>query len=123
MSRYAHVVLAYEDAYPDPIVGKEGDVFLLGGRYDANYPEFFWATAADDRCGWVPKAFLRQNGDFGRLLRDYTARELTVDRGEMVEIIEEVGGWFWAATNDRHQGWIPSRSVTQPTGRTRLASM
>jgi len=123
MSHYVHVILAYEDAYPDPITGKEGDVFLLGGRHDASYPEFVWATAADDRCGWVPKAFLRQNGDFGRLLRDYTARELTVDRGEMVEIMEEVGGWLWVATSDGHQGWIPSRSVAQPAGRAMLAPM
>lgn len=123
MSRYVHVVLAYEGSCPNPITGKEGDVFLLGGRHDANYPEFVWATAADDRCGWVPKSFLRQNGDFGRLLRDYTARELTVDLGEMVEILEEVGGWLWVATNDGYQGWIPSRSVGQATSRAKLASM
>jgi hypothetical protein len=122
MSRYARVVQAHNDCCPDPISGKEGDVFLLGGRHSADYPDFVWATAADNRCGWIPKTFLQQDGDFGRLVRDYTAREVAVAMGEVVEILEEIGGWLWIATHDGREGWIPAKSVSYLRDRARLAS-
>ena len=110
MSRYARVITAYENAYPDPISGERGDVFRLGQK-DEHYPEFIWATAADGRRGWVPQSYLRRNGDHGRLIRDYTAQELTVDEDELVEIQDAIGGWVWVATADGYQGWIPAGSV------------
>jgi hypothetical protein len=122
MSRYVRVVQAHKDSCPDPISGKEGDVFLLGGRHSADYPDFVWAIGADDRCDWIPKAFLQQDGDFGRLVRDYTAREVTVAVGEVVEIFEEIGGWLWIATHDGREGWIPAKSVAYLRDRARLAS-
>ena len=122
MSRYARVVQAHNHSCPDSVSGKEGDVFLLGGLHSAEYPDFVWATAADNRCGWIPKAFLQQDGDFGRLVRDYNAREVVVDMGEVVEILEEIGGWLWIATDDGLEGWIPAKSITYLAGRARLAS-
>lgn len=116
MSRYARVIVAYEDAYRDPICGKRGDVFRLGHKNERD-PEFIWATAADGRCGWVPQAFLRRDGDLGRLIRNYTAQELTVDEGEIVEIQDAIGGWLWVATADGYQGWIPASSAKLGTDR------
>lgn len=122
MSRYARVVQAHKDCCPDSVSGNEGDVFLLGGRHSADYPDFVWATAADNRCCWIPKAFLQQDGDFGRLVRDYIAREVTVAMGDMVEILEDIGGWLRIATHDGREGWIPAKSVTYLGERARLAS-
>lgn len=91
--------------YPDPIRGTVGDRLALGRR-DDEYPGWIWAEA-DGRAGWVPESWLRIEGESGILLRDYTAAELPLEPGDVVngDLVE--GGWLWSTTAGGQAGWAP----------------
>ena len=106
---------AYRSAYPEPIAGKAGDALELGGR-DDQWPAFVWAKAASGREGWVPDAYLEITGSSGRLTRDYVARELTLEDGAVVEVLEETGGWAWCRSDDGELGWLPLTHLASVDG-------
>ncbi len=101
---------AWTAVYADPIGGAAGDVLEVGRR-DEEWPVFLWCRAADGREGWVPEPFLALDGPRGRLVRDYSARELTVARGDEIRALEEVGGWARAEAPDGRTGWVPVRAL------------
>jgi hypothetical protein len=105
------VVREYMAQYPDPITVREGDRVQVGTD-DPEYPGWWWCTGPDGRAGWVPEQLLRREGQEGFMLRDYTARELSVRRGAEVTVGEAMSGWVWAATADGLAGWIPMRCIT-----------
>lgn len=92
--------------YPDPVHGAAGDRLILGRR-DDEFPGWIWATATDDRAGWIPESWLRIEGENGILLRDYTAAELPLEPGDVVsgEFVES--GWLWATDAGGREGWAP----------------
>jgi hypothetical protein len=45
------------------------------------------------------------------MLRDYTARELSVQAGADVINGEAINGWVWVTDADGHAGWIPETCV------------
>ena len=77
------------------------------GRRDDEYPGWVWATAADDRAGWVPESWLRVEGERGVLLRDYTAAELPLTPGDEVSGELVLNGWLWAMNAAGERGWVP----------------
>jgi hypothetical protein len=106
-------VKAWEVHYPDPITGQAGDRLALGRR-DDEYPGWIWATDAAGRAGWVPESWLRVAGENGILLRDYTAAELPLSPGDVVNGDLELYGWLWATAGDR-TGWAPLDCLDQIT--------
>ena len=44
-------------------------------------------------------------------LRDYDSTELTVGRKEILDVLDEVGGWYLCRTQSGMSGWVPSTSV------------
>lgn len=97
--------------YANPIGFRRGDVVQLGER-DTEWPAFAWTTTSDGNAGWGPVDWLRPIGD-GRaeVLRDYTARELDADSGDTVELIDELGGWWWSRAADGREGWLPADAL------------
>jgi hypothetical protein len=45
------------------------------------------------------------------MLRDYTARELSVRAGAEVTVGEVISGWVWASDADGRAGWIPETCI------------
>jgi hypothetical protein len=45
------------------------------------------------------------------MLRDYTARELTVGPGAEVAAGETMAGWTWVTTTDGRSGWVPNTAL------------
>jgi hypothetical protein len=64
----------------------------------------------------VPEHFLTLRGDQAESLRDYSARELCVDEGDLVTLVEELLGWALVHTESGFRGWVPrdhlARSVS-----------
>ena len=108
-----HVTTARVSAYPDPLVLTDGEQVSLGA-YDTMWPNFVWCTTRQGKSGWVPEAYLAQQGTTGILLREYDATELSVDVGEELTIFDEEGGWFWCANHDGQRGWVPAENVVVP---------
>jgi len=63
--------------------------------------------------GWVPKIFLESTSELGqyKFLKDYNARELTVDEGQEVIVLDEESGWGWVRTPLGDEGWIPLKNL------------
>lgn len=58
---------------------------------------------------WVPAQVIEWIGDGnGRALEDYTARELDVNEGDVLNGLREVNEWRWCfKSSDRLSGWVP----------------
>lgn len=109
----ARVLKSYHLQYPDPIEVRRGDDVLLG-MTDPEFPGWIWATStASGKAGWVPEEFLTIEDDHGTARRDYSARELTVDEGQVVEVIEELLGWAFVETEPGCSGWVPQGHLSR----------
>jgi SH3-like domain-containing protein len=96
----------YVAQYPDPITVRAGDRVSVG-KDDPEFPGWRWCTGPDQRGGWVPDQLLHRDGSDVRMLRDYTARELSVRAGSEVVIHDRMAGWLWVGDADGNEGWIP----------------
>jgi SH3-like domain-containing protein len=100
------VVKAYRAQYPNPIAVHQGDRVRVG-KPDSENPAWRWCTGPDGREGWTPESFMRVNGEAGDMLRDYSARELTVEAGSEVSVHETQADWAWVTGPDGRSGWVP----------------
>ena len=104
------VLRSYTPQYSDPITARAGDRVLVGAD-DPEFPGWLWCTGPDGRAGWVPEPFLRREGSEAVLLRDYTARELSVEAGARVVVHHAVSGWAWVTGSDGRADWIPQTCI------------
>lgn len=101
------VVRSHAASHSDPISLEPGDRVAVGRRSE-EWPAFMWCAGPDGREGWVPDTVLSPAGPhLATAVRTYEARELTVEAGEQVEVVEAVGGWSWCLTDGGSSGWLP----------------
>jgi len=56
----------------------------------------------------VPKQIIKIENDFGIITEDYSAKELDIDEGTIVEGIKELNGWLLSENKNTNEiGWIP----------------
>jgi hypothetical protein len=96
----------YRPQHRDPIAFTAGERLVLGTR-DTEWPEFLWATDPRGKSGWVHQD--RLDGDLA--VRDYDARELSANAGDIVRLLEAAGGWWWAENIIGETGWLPDRDL------------
>lgn len=73
---------------------------------------YVWGTDQAGRAGWVPDAFLEMTGAHEAVaLRDYDATEVTAGKGDLLDVVEEAGGWYLCQTASGHSGWLPGDVV------------
>ena len=72
-----------------------------------------WGTDQAGRSGWVPDEDLEfaPGGQLAKALRDYDSTELSVGRKQVLDVLDEVGGWYLCRTESGMSGWIPGTSV------------
>ena len=109
------VIMKHETEYPNPITLTIGEKVHIGKEYEAteneNWENWIYCTKADNSTsGWVPKQII--NYESGCILQDYSAKELTVEKDEIVEGIEELNGWLLAKNKSTSEiGWIPMENL------------
>lgn len=96
--------------YPNPLTLCAGEVVTVVAN-DAQWPAYVWCTNGQGLGGWVPESYLEIRGDAGQARRDYDARELTVDMGEILVLLDEEGGWYWAENGCGERGWVPKNHL------------
>jgi len=52
-------------------------------------------------------------GDTGIFIRDYDAKELTVHKGEILSVGEQVNGFGIAVKDNRESGWVPMKFLEE----------
>lgn len=101
-------VADYEVSYPRPIVCQRGDRVRVIRR-DATWPGWLWVATADGNQGWAPESALAQDPDGlqATARRTYDGHELSLRKGERVEVAAEEGGWLWCRNAQGAEGWCP----------------
>jgi SH3-like domain-containing protein len=105
---HVRVVAPYVSSTSTPVRFAKGQVVGVGRR-DQQWTSYVWGTDPAGHGGWVPDAYLRMTGPREAVaLRDYDATELTVAEGEVLEVLDEAGGWLLCRTAAGPTGWVPS---------------
>jgi len=112
LPRKVRVVEAHVTSDPNPIRFRAGDTLGIG-RHDQVWTAYVWGTDQAGRSGWVPDAYLQPGPDGCTAVarRDYDSTELSVGRKEVLEVLDEVGGWYLCRTAQGASGWVPGTSV------------
>jgi len=93
---------------------RAGDIVTTGEEYEDNPNWIGWIKCIHPitgKAGWVPKQILRIHGDQGKALCDYSAKELTIKKGAIVEVLKSMNGWSWCRTEPGEEGWMPNEVV------------
>jgi SH3-like domain-containing protein len=113
IARRVRVMRSHITSDPDPVRFVTGDVLSIG-HHDQQWRSYVWCTDQSGHAGWVPDSRLQMTDTHEAIaLRDYDATELTVAKGELLDVLEEAGGWLRCRTSRGHEGWVPGDS-TEP---------
>jgi hypothetical protein len=76
-------------------------------RRETIYEGWIWGTDRNGTQAWVPEEFVRIEGNRCHLIRDYVSREMAIQAGDILDVIEIVSSWAWAINEEGGFGWIP----------------
>ena len=107
----AHVIKPYHRPYDDPISVAAGAPVTPDFEKDTDIAGWVWCTADNGRSGWTPQDWLEVSDGQWRIVRDFSAIELTISPGEELQIIEECSGFFWVQNERGDLGWVPCDHV------------
>jgi len=110
-SQRVRVVRSHIGSIPDPVRFVAGDALSIG-HHDQQWRSYVWCADQSGHAGWVPDFYLETTGAHeATALRDYDATELTVGPGELLDVLDEAGGWLRCLTSSGHEGWAPGDNV------------
>jgi len=105
------VVRAHVTSEPNPVRFASGEALNIG-HHDQQWRSYVWCTDQSGHAGWVPDFYLEMTGAHEAIaLRDYDATELTVGSDELLDVLDEAGGWLRCRTSIGHEGWVPGDNV------------
>ena len=91
---------------------RAGDGLVVGHR-NQQFPEFVWCASEDGHAGWVPEARLQMIGPAEAIATsDYDAAQLTVVKGETLDVLEHTESWWRCRNAGGVEGWVPATILT-----------
>ena len=108
------VVDNHTSIFPDPItVGKGEHLFLSGRSDDWDGHQWLWAKAVDGCEGWVPEDLPIVLAGQPCAAYAYSATELSVKKGDKLNVLEQSHGWAWCVDTSASEGWVPLKVLEQ----------
>jgi len=106
------VIKNHKSEFHLPLIAEKGEI-VEGQERETEWEGWLWCRNSSGVHGWVPKTHLESMSESGQFqfLNDYTARELTVSKGQEVIALNEESGWVWARTTLGEEGWIPMENL------------
>ena len=107
-------ISAYTASKKRPIEISIGDTLIVGAEYKGNPNWMGWIKCTDILTGktsWVPRQLIKIFKHEGVALSDYSAKELTVEKGIRVEIQKQMNGWSWCRTESGEEDWLPDEAI------------
>lgn len=99
-----------------PIQITKGSKVKLGERSNSNgnWPNWIYCYGLDDNGeGWTPIQIIQIENEYGIVLENYSAYELEISKGEIVEGGIELNGWIWCKKIDGlDEGWLPKEKLS-----------
>lgn len=111
------VTAPYESAYPEPIQVSLGEELTIEHR-DTEWDGWVWATNKHGEAGWIPESYVEKRHSGWISLKDYIARELTVENGDVLTSHRAVAGWEWCEKPTGETGWVPTENLQSLPGET-----
>ena len=109
------VVEEHKPNNSNPIKVRKGETVKLGRISDE---EDGWSNWIYCYClnstseGWTPIQIIQIENDYGIVKNDYSAKELDVIIGDVVDGELELNGWLWCnRLNDFKEGWLPKEKI------------
>ena len=98
----------HKSEFPVPLIAKKGEIVEDQERKTEG-EGWLWCRNTSGVHAWVPKAFIEPMSESRhyQFLKDYNSRELTIDDGQEVIVLNEESGWAWVRTPLGDEGWIP----------------
>jgi hypothetical protein len=114
--KLARVIKEHSSNNLIPLVMKLGDV-IEGEKRETEWDGWLWCKTSVDIFGWVPEAYLKALSEERKYdaTRDYDAKELNVEIGQEVKILEEESSWACVETAQGEKGWIPLENLEYVT--------
>ena len=111
MPDFRRVLKAWTASYPAPIAVAAGAPLTLTGREDIwdGGHRWLWAIAPGGAEGWIPDSLVAPDG---RARQSYSAMELSVSEGQLVEALTATHGWTLCRDRDGGTGWVPDSHLT-----------
>ena len=106
------VIKNHKSEFQVPLITKKGEIVEEQER-ETEWAGWLWCRNSSGVHGWVPKAYIESTSELGhfQFLQDYNARELTIDEGQEVIVLDEESGWAWVRTPLGDEGWIPLENL------------
>ncbi len=109
------VIEEHRRSYSDPIALQKGETLKLSGREEIwDGHKWLWAQSGDGREGWIPDELAVRDGNRMIAAYDYSALELSVTPGEIVNAVRETHGWVWCRKESGEVGWLPTQVLEKP---------
>lgn len=115
------VIEKWNESCENPIILKKGDRVSLDWlvqEADAEWANWVWCTSTTQMTGWVPIQILKVltnnagNTQEAIVTEDYSAYELSVERGDILLGDRILNGWLWCRKKNLEQeGWVPLRNM------------
>ena len=105
--------------FPNPLILQKGENVIVGNKSSPEWPDWVFCEKTDgSNSGWVPKNIINviipQGANRGFITENYTARELDIDKGALVEALKEFGGWcFVRNKTSNEEGWVPKKILSE----------
>jgi hypothetical protein len=108
-----HVIQAYSSPYPDSIQFHKGEVVQVIKEYtdDPDWVDWLWCEGKHGNAAWIPKQYLQIQPGYAILNRDYDAKELSVEVGDVLNITEIINGFCIAINEAGARGWVPLKHL------------
>ena len=111
------VTKEHRTEYPRPIAFEAGAVLTVGERSEGSqgWVDWFLCSLPGQEDGWVPLQVLEFIDEKTAVAREpYSARELDVDVGDVLEAARTLNGWAWCVRlGDSASGWVPLNNVQE----------
>lgn len=112
-------ISSYTCGYEHPINLSRGEQVKLGKRApEENWKDWIWAENNKKEGGWVPIQIIdfSEDKNCGIVLEDYSAKELNIDKDELIIKMKTLNGWSWVRKiSDNDEGWIPNEIIENQT--------
>ena len=99
------VIENHRTEFPNPVILKQGEKVIIVEESSEKWPGWFFCSKIDgSNKGLVPKQIIKHS----TIIEDYSAKELDIDKGVIVEGIKELNGWLWLKNKSTEEtGWVP----------------
>jgi uncharacterized protein YgiM (DUF1202 family) len=105
------VTADYQAPYADPIQVNAGDKVVIDLDKKTDIAGWVWCTNRAGKSGWVPQAYIENEGNTHKMRCDYDAIELTIHVGEILTAHKAESGFYWVTDQKGLQGWVPISHV------------